>query len=375
VSLRIGIVVGEVSGDRLAADFIRAFKRRYPDVVIEGILGPALLKEGGRSLFPMERLSVMGLFEPLMRLLELIRIQRSVIQHFLSNPPDFFLGVDSPDFNLRIEKKLKAKGIPTIHYVSPSVWAWRQGRIKGIKQSVDLMLTLLPFEAQFYHNHDVPVSFIGHPLADQIPLQIEIDPLKKDKKIITLMPGSRNSEIRYLGETLLLTAKLCFEKEKNLIFLVPLVSKTHQATLEALQKIIAPELPIEWVIDNAREAIKAADVVLVTSGTATLEVMLHKKPMVVVYKMHPLAYQILKRVIKVPYISLPNLLANEPLVPEFIQAEGSPQKLAEALFQWLESPEKIKKLIERFTVLHHQLKQEASEKAVQAVLDKFSWKG
>jgi len=369
VSLRIGLVVGEVSGDRLAADFIRAFKQHYPDVIIEGILGPALLKEGGASLFPMERLSVMGLVEPLMRLPELIRMQHSVIQHFSSNPPDFFLGVDSPDFNLRIEKKLKAKGIPTVHYVSPSVWAWRQGRIKGIKQSVDLMLTLLPFEAQFYRDHQVPVSFVGHPLADQIPLEAEVALLKKDKKIITLMPGSRNSEIKYLGETLILTAKLCFEKEKNLKFLVPLVSKAHQTTLEALQKNIAPALPIEWIIDDAPKAIKAADVVLVTSGTATLEVMLYKKPMVVVYKMHALGYQILKRIIKVPHIALPNLLAGERLVPEFIQAEGSPEKLAEALFQWLESPEKTKKLVERFTELHQVLKQAASKKAVQAVLE------
>jgi lipid-A-disaccharide synthase len=366
VSLRVGVVVGEVSGDRLGSDFIRVLKHRYPDIVVEGILGPALLQLGGRSLFPMERLSVMGLVEPLKRLPELFRIQREVIQYFLRNPPDFFLGIDSPDFNLRLEKKLKAHGIPTVHYVSPSVWAWRQGRIHGIKQSVDLMLTLLPFEAQFYRDHQVPVSFVGHPLADQIPLFKESP--KNHQTIITLMPGSRSSEIHYLGETLLKTAKLCFQKNNNLKFLIPLVSAAHQKKLQHLQMHLAPELPIEWMINETSHAIHVADVVLVTSGTATLEVMLHKKPMVVMYKTHSLTYQVVKRLIKVPYLALPNLLANERLVPEYIQTEATPENLSHALFQFLGSPEKVKQLVERFTQLHETLKQDASEKAVQAVL-------
>ena len=371
MSLRIGIVVGEISGDKLASDFVRVLKSHYPELLVEGILGPALLQTGGRSLFPMERLSVMGLIEPLKRLPELWRIQQAVIKHFLDNPPDFFLGVDSPDFNLRIEKKLKAQGIPTIHYVSPSVWAWRQGRIHGIKQSVDLMLTLFPFEAQFYSDHQIPVSFVGHPLADQIPL-LKAEKAAHNHTVITLMPGSRNNEIRYLGETVLKTAKLCFQRNKNLRFLVPLVSEQHQRNLQQLQMKIAPELPIEWIMNDASGAIHAADVVLVTSGTATLEVMLHKKPMVVLYKMHPLTYQIAKRLIKVPYIALPNLLAQELLVPEYIQQEATPESLSNALFQFLESPEKVKQLVERFTHLHEMLRQNASEKAVEAVLRKFT---
>jgi len=240
--VRVGIVVGEISGDNLAANLIRALRQLYPDLTFEGILGPALLQEGGQSLYPMERLSVMGLIEPLGRLPELFRIRRHLIQHFSDNPPDVFIGVDAPDFNLGLEKKLKEQRIPTVHYVSPSVWAWRQGRVKVIKKAVDLMLTLFPFEAKFFEDHQVPVCFTGHPLADQIPLEVNTIEAKEtlgfdvSKPVITLLPGSRQGEIKYLAAIFIKSAQLCFEKQKNLQFVMPLVSEVHKATLEYLHQ-------------------------------------------------------------------------------------------------------------------------------------------
>lgn len=371
--MKIGIVVGEVSGDNLAVNLIRALRSLYPDLTFEGILGPALLKEGGQSLYPMERLSVMGLIEPLGRLPELFRIRRHLFQHFCDNPPDFFIGVDAPDFNLGLEKKLKAHGIPTVHYVSPSVWAWRQGRIKGIKKSVDLMLTLFPFEAKFFEDHEVPVCFTGHPLADQIPLEVNTIEAKKvlgfdvSKPVIALLPGSRKGEIKYLAEIFIRSAQLCFKKQKNLQFVMPLVSEAHKATLEHLHQTIAPEVPIKMILGDAHLAMSAADAVLVTSGTATLEVMLHKKPMILAYRMHPINFYIAKRVVKLSYIALPNLLAGKVIVPEFIQNDATPEKLSTALLQLLSSDFDRTSLVAKFREIHLRLKKKASEVAARAI--------
>ncbi len=376
--MKIGIVVGEISGDNLAASLIRALRLLYPDLTFEGILGPALLKEGGHSLYPMERLSVMGLIEPLGRLPELFRIRRHLIEHFCDNPPDVFIGVDAPDFNLGLEKKLKARGIPTVHYVSPSVWAWRQGRIKGIKQAVDLMLTLFPFEAKFFEDHQVPVCFTGHPLADQIPLEVNTIEAKKalgfdvSKPVIALLPGSRQGEIKYLAAIFIRSAQLCFEKQKNLQFVMPLVSEAHKVTLEHLHQTIAPEVPIKMILGDAHLAMRAADAVLVTSGTATLEVMLHKKPMILAYRMHPINFYIAKRVVKLSYIALPNLLAGKVIVSEFIQDNATPEKLSSALLQLLSPDFDRASLVEKFKEIHLSLRKNASEvaaKAIQGVLD------
>jgi len=371
------MVVGEVSGDNLAANLIRALRQLYPQLSFEGILGPELLKEGGQSLYPMERLSVMGLIEPLGRLPELFRVRRHLIQHFCNNPPDVFIGVDAPDFNLGLEKKLKAHGIPTVHYVSPSVWAWRQGRIKKIKRAVDLMLTLFPFEAKFFEDHQVPVCFTGHPLADQIPLAVNTIESKEalgfdvSKPVIALLPGSRQGEIKYLAAIFIRSAQLCFEKQKNLQFVMPLVSEAHKATLEHLHQTIAPEVPIKMILRDPHLAMRAADAVLVTSGTATLEVMLHKKPMILAYRMHPINFYIAKCVVKLSYIALPNLLAGKVIVPEFIQDDATPEKLSGALLQLLSPDFDRTSLIAKFNEIHLSLRKNASEVAAKAIQGVF----
>jgi lipid-A-disaccharide synthase len=371
--VRVGIVVGEISGDNLAASLIRALRDIHPDLSFEGILGPALLKEGGKTLYPMERLSVMGLIEPLGRLPELFRIRRDLIKHFSTNPPDVFIGVDAPDFNLGLEKKLKEHGITTVHYVSPSVWAWRQGRIKGIKKSVDLMLALFPFEAKFFEAHEVPVCFTGHPLADQIPLEVNTSEAKQalnfelSKPLMALLPGSRQNEIKYLAEIFIRSAKLCFAKQKNLQFIMPLVSENHKTQVEILHQKIAPAVPIKIILGNSHAAMCAADVVLVASGTATLEVMLHKKPMVLAYRMNPMTYWIAKRLVKVPYIALPNLLADKALVPEFIQDSATPENLSNALLKFLAPDFDRTALVEEFKKIHLSLKKNASAVAAKAI--------
>lgn len=366
-------MVGEVSGDNLGFQLIRALRKFYPDLSFEGVLGPQLLKEGGNALYPMDRLSVMGLIEPLARLPEILKIRRHLIQYFAQNPPDLFIGIDAPDFNLSLEKTLKSFKIPTVHYVSPSVWAWRQGRIKTIQKAVDLMLTLLPFEARFYEEHQVPVCYTGHPIAEEIAFNIDKFEArnklncKSHTPLIALLPGSRNNEIKYLAETFIQTAKLCFEEDPSLEFVTPLVSIEHKERFEALQARIAPNLPNTIIVNDARTAMAAADAVLVTSGTATLEVMLHKKPMVVAYRMHPLTYFIAKRLIKVPYIALPNLLAQECLVPEFIQEKAEPRVMAKSLMSYLKPSFNLKALVNRFDDLHQILKAGGSETAARAI--------
>lgn len=372
--MRIGIVVGEVSGDALGADVIKSLKQYNPDIHIEGILGPQLLEEGGISFYAMDRLSVMGLVEPLKRIPELIYIRQKLKKHFLKHPPDVFIGIDAPDFNLGLERTLHQKGIPTVHYVSPSVWAWRQGRIKSIKQSVDLMLTLFPFEADFYIQNQVPVCFVGHPLADQIPLNIAWPIEDENQTIIALLPGSRTSELKYMAALYCQTARLFYEcfiqknPRQSLRFVVPVTSITHKNYFESMIQQHAPEVPFMVQVGKVRQAIASANVVLVTSGTATLEVMLHKKPMVVAYRMHPITYSIIDRLVKVPYVALPNLLAKEFLVPEYIQQYATPEALSHMLLHYLNSPEECQRLVNRFTELHQQLQQGGSKAAALAIL-------
>lgn len=377
--LKIGLIVGERSGDALAAGLMSSLKKYYPDLIFEGVLGPQTIALGGSALYPMETLSVMGFIEPLKRLPQLFRMRKALVSHFIQNPPDIFIGVDAPEFNLGLEQKLKKAGIKTVHYVSPSVWAWRQNRIKTIKKSVDLMLTLFPFEAHFYENHRVPVQFVGHPFADQIPLTVETEAAKikhgfsKDTPIIGLLPGSRTGELHYLAEPYLLAAQYCFEKNPRLQFVVPLVSEKHSAYFQALHKKLTPHLPVKIMLGKAREVMSLSDVVLVTSGTATLETLLHKKPMVVAYRTHPITYYIAKKLVKVPYIALPNLLANERLVPEFIQDDVQPELLGKALLEQLSSKENNSYLLKRFTEIHTMLKQNASEEAAKAIINTMKY--
>ncbi|WP_193164569.1 lipid-A-disaccharide synthase [Microbulbifer hainanensis] len=370
--LRIGIVAGEASGDILGAGLITALQQQFPDVQVEGIAGPRMQKLGASSLFPMERLSVMGLVEPLKRLPELLKIRRTLRQHFIDNPPDVFVGIDSPDFNLGLEQSLKSAGIPTVHYVSPSVWAWRRGRIKKIARAVDRMLTLLPFEAEFYREHRVPVTFVGHPLADEIPLHVDTAGARKalgfavDDQVIALLPGSRGGEVRLLGPLFLQAARWCHQRRPELKFVIPAANELRLAELQA-QLEQFPDLPVTLLDGNSHGALSAADNVLIASGTATLETMLLKKPMVVAYKMAKLSYAIFSRMLHTPWVSLPNLLAQRELVPEILQDDATPENLGAALLQFYDDPLLYDQLQREFDDLHQQLRRDASTRAADAV--------
>ncbi|WP_323844808.1 lipid-A-disaccharide synthase [Microbulbifer magnicolonia] len=370
--LRIGIVAGEASGDILGAGLIGALQKRYPQLQVEGIAGPRMLALGAQSLFPMERLSVMGLVEPLKRLPELLKIRRTLRQHFIDNPPDLFIGIDSPDFNLSLEESLRSAGIPTMHYVSPSVWAWRRGRIKKIACAVDHMLTLLPFEASFYREHNVPVTFVGHPLADEIPLQVDMAGARRElgfaqgDKVIALLPGSRGGEVRLLGPLFLQTARWCYQRRPELKFVLPAANDLRLAELKVhLQGFT--DLPVTLLDGDSHKALAAADSVLIASGTATLETMLLKKPMVVAYKMARLSYAIFSRMLHTPWVSLPNLLAQRELVPEILQDDATPENLGAALLQFFDDPLLSDQLQREFDEMHQQLRRNASERAADAV--------
>ncbi len=372
------MVAGEISGDILGAGLIKELKKRYPNARFEGIGGPLMIKEGFKSHVPMERLSVMGLVEVLGRLFELIGIRRRIKKYFLDNPPDVFIGIDAPDFTLGLEESLRKSGIKTAHYVSPSVWAWRQKRVFKIARAVDLMLTLFPFEARFYKDHNVPVAFVGHPLADMIPLEpsqgkarerlgLMLTPLGASQNIVALLPGSRSGEIHYLGEIFIEAAKLVLAQNADAKFLLPYVNSERKEQIEDIIQRLGPDLPITLIQGQSRDVMAASNVILLASGTATLEAMLLKRPMVVAYRMSAITFFIMKRLMKAPYISLPNLLANKALVPELIQAQASPNNLAKSLLQRLKKDENSEALNAQYIKIHESLKQDASDKAATAV--------
>lgn len=370
--VRIGVVVGEASGDILGAGLMLALRRRYPNAVFEGIGGERMLAAGFNSFFPQDRLAVMGLVEPLKRLPELLSIRKHLIGYFSDNPPDVFVGIDSPDFNLTIEEKLRAQGIKTVHYVSPSVWAWRQKRIVKIARSVDLMLTLLPFEASFYEQHKVPVCFVGHPLADEIPLQPDQQGaraqlnINQDAKVMALMPGSRGGEVKLLGPIFWQTASWCLKQEPCLQFIVPAANPSRREQIEE-QLSGYQELPVMVVDGQSHTVMAASDCVLMASGTTTLEAMLLKRPMVVAYKFAWLSYVILKRLVKSPFFSLPNLLAEKMLVPEVLQDDVTPETLGKAAMAYLSDSGRTEKLKQQFTEIHENIRCDASERAAAAV--------
>ncbi len=369
------MVAGEASGDLLGEGLIMGLRELQPTIEIEGICGPAMSAAGCRTLYNSERLAVMGFIEPLLNLPELLKIRRNVREHFLQNRPDVFVGIDSPDFNLSLELDLHKAGIPVVHYVSPSVWAWRKYRVHKIKKAVDRVLTVFPFEKKFYDQHEVPATFIGHPLADKIPLEIDKaaarSALNLDPKgiYIALLPGSRKGEIQHMGETFIKTAQLCLAAKKEIRFISAVANTQREQELKALVQKIAPGLPVQFFLQQSAKVLAAADVVLVASGTATLETMLYKRPMVIVYQTGFFTYQIAKWLVDVPFIGLPNLLANRCLVPEFIQDQAQPEKLRDALLDWLAYPGKQKVLQDRFTEIHKELRRNANQEAVRAVLN------
>jgi len=373
--MRIAIVVGETSGDMLGIGLMKALKKRYPDASFEGIGGPLMEAEGFKSFVPMERLAVMGLVEILGRLFELLKVRKDLVKHWLKNPPDVFIGIDAPEFNTQLEYKLKKSGIKTVHYVSPSVWAWRPKRIHKIKKSVDLMLTLFPFEAKFYQEHDVPVSFVGHNLADSIPFENYTDDArqifdyKKNEKVVCLMPGSRGSEVEKLCPVFIQAAELVFEHNPDVRFILPAANKIRMQQIEQLIDELKPNVKIDVVDGNSKTCMQAADVILLASGTATLEGMLLKKPMIVSYIVSPITYKIMRRLLQQEFISLPNLLAGREVVPEILQEQATAENLALALNERLEDERLIHQLQETFLFIHKQLKRDANEQAASAVYD------
>jgi lipid-A-disaccharide synthase len=363
--MRIGIVAGEASGDLLGAGLIAAIRERVPEALFEGIGGPQMVAQGCLSLVPADRLAVMGLFEVLAHLPELLRIRSRLLRSFLSHPPDVFVGIDSPDFTLPLEHALKRQGVRTVHYVSPSVWAWRRGRVRKIAQAVDMMLTLLPFEADFYREHRVPVRFVGHPLADRIPPVTDsaasraILGVPEGSTVVAMLPGSRINEVRYLAPPFLETAAWLHRRRPDLHFVVPLVSPRTVEAFERVWRRLGSGLPISVVQDASMHAMIAAEVVLTASGTATLEAMLLGRPMVVAYRMSPQTYLLAKRLVKVPHIALPNLLAGGTLVPELIQHAVTAETLGAAVLHWLQAPQARRQLVQAFSHLRASLQKGA----------------
>lgn len=370
--LRIGLIAGEASGDILGEGLIKALKVHYPDAIFEGIAGPKMIKQGCKALHPLEALSVMGFVEVLGKLRSILSIRKSITQHFSTNPPDIFIGIDAPDFNLTVELKLKALGIKTIHYVSPSVWAWKQWRIHKIAKATNLVLAFLPFEKAFYDRFDVPCQFIGHTLADQLPLIREKDKarlalkLAPKEKLLAILPGSRKAEVAMLGPLFLESAKIIYQNHPEYRFIVPMVNDRRKQQFIAQIDAIAPELPITLFDGHSSEVLQSADLVLLASGTAALEAMLAKAPMVVAYKVSALTYVIAKSLSSVKYTSLPNLIADKEVVKELSQYDCTVDNMVKELERLI--GEGGGEMIETFTQLHKLIKCGADKQAALAVV-------
>ena len=381
-TVRIGVVAGEVSGDLLGARLIQALRRRLPAVEFEGIGGPEMTALGCNSLFPMERLSVLGLTEVLGRYRELRAIRARLRRHFLDNPPDLFIGIDSPGFNLGLEHALRRAGIRTLHYVSPQVWAWRSYRVRKIRKAVDRMLTLFPFEEQFYQSRGVPVEFVGHPLADEIPEQVDMRlvraqlKLPPDRIIVALLPGSRVSELRALADVFVKTALWLHGRHPDMQFIAPFVNRsTRQIFEDAIKHNSAWDLPLTRLHGHSRDALGAADVALVASGTATLEALLVKRLMVVTYRVSWPSYMLIKLFSHVRRYSMPNNLAGRALVPELLQRDAVPEKLGCEIEDLLTHPDRRCETLQAFGKIHEQLRRGASERAADAVLQELGRSG
>lgn len=375
----IAVVAGEFSGDILGAGLIRTLKVHYPQARFIGIAGKQMSAEGCESLVDMEEIAVMGLAEIVRHLPRLLKIRTQVVHALLAEKPDIFIGIDAPEFNLYVEGKLKAQGIKTVHYVSPSVWAWRQKRIHKIERSTHLVLAFLPFEKAFYDRFNVPCRFVGHTMADSIPLKpnraeaCKLLNIDENQRYLAVLVGSRHAEVEFLAEPFLNTALILREKYPDLKFLVPLINEKRRQQFAQIKARIAPDLDMILLDGQARQAMIVAEATLLASGTAALECMLCKSPMVVGYRMKPLTYWLAKYLVKSKYISLPNLLADEMLVPEMIQDECTAEKLAEKLIPYLEAHESAVQnrqvLIQRFTDLHKMIQCDADQQAARAVID------
>ena len=381
--LKIGIVVGEVSGDTLGVKLMRSFREQGIDAEFEGIGGPQMIAEGFNSYYPMETLSVMGIVEVLKDLKKLFAVRDGLINQWTQHPVDMFIGIDAPDFNLRLSKSIKEKNLPikTVQYVSPSVWAWRQGRVHGIKQSIDLVLCLFPFEKVFYEQYKVPAAFVGHPLAKQLPLENPIQIAKQqlgideNQKHIALLPGSRKGEVERLLPMLLGAANILHTKHPDIQFLIPAINDARKQQIEQGVEQLAPQLKAKiHILENTdseskigRMVMNASDVIALASGTATLEAMLMHRPMVTFYKLHWLTYLIAKFLVKIPYYSLPNIIAGKKVIEELIQADATPENLA-AEIEKLMNVETAQIQVMQHLTMHKQLISGNTEDPVQPIL-------
>ena len=374
--VRIAMVAGEASGDLLASHLIAALKTRLPTARFYGIGGPKMDGQGFESWFPLEKLAVRGYAEVFRHYREISGIRNTLKKRLLAEPPDIFIGVDAPDFNLGLERALKQHGIPAVHYVSPSIWAWRGRRIHKIGAAVSHILALFPFEPALYEKEGIPVTYVGHPLADVLPLEdgrenartlLELSP---QRPVFALLPGSRQSELQFMADTFIGTAMEINRRIPDALFLVPLATReTRLQFEEALYRCNARELPVRMLFGHAHEAMMAADVVLVASGTATLEAALLKRPMVIAYKMAPMTHRIMRRMGYLPYIGLPNILAGRFVVPEFVQEEATPENLAQAMLNLHADKNTCRKIGQVFHGIHLELRQNTAEKAAAKILE------
>ncbi|MFU9135927.1 lipid-A-disaccharide synthase [Erwinia tasmaniensis] len=373
--LTIALVAGETSGDILGAGLIRALKQTHPDTRFVGVAGPLMQAEGCEAWYEMEELSVMGIVEVVERLPRLLKIRRDLTRRFSELKPDVFVGIDAPDFNITLEGRLKERGIRTIHYVSPSVWAWRQKRVFKIGRSTDMVLAFLPFEKAFYDRFNVPCRFIGHTMADAMPLQPDKLAARRalgiaeGARCLALLPGSRSAEVEMLSADFLRTAEILRKKWPDLEIVVPLVNPRRREQFEKIKAGVAPDLPMHLLDGQGRQAMIASDAALLASGTAALECMLAKCPMVVGYRMKPFTFWLAKRLVKTDYVSLPNLLAGRELVKELLQEECQPERLAAALTPLLAEGETRQQLLATFAGLHQKIRWNADEQAASAVLE------
>ena len=374
--MKIGLVAGEASGDLLAAGMMRAIRERYPDATFEGVAGPEMVAAGCEQWEPAQSLAVMGLVEPLVHIPRLLRLRRMLRKRWQDSPPDVFVGIDAPDFNLGLEKKLRKAGIRTAHYVSPSVWAWRPGRIKTIRKAADRVLCLLPFEKVLYEEHGIDAVFVGHPKADKTPSVVEAYPARQKLgieagEVVAVLPGSRASEVSRLGDVFAATAKLLAEERPDITFVTPLASPSLRPLFESQLKEVGIADRFHLMDGDSETAMTAADVVLLASGTAVLEAALLGKPAVAAYRLARLTTALLRafRLVKLKQFTLPNLLTDTPLVPEFLQEDAEPRAIAATVSEFLNDPERRRFVSSEFAKLRAELALDADQRAAEAVID------
>lgn len=372
--MKIGLVAGEASGDVLGAGLIRAIRERIPDAEFEGVAGPAMVAAGCEQWEPADSLAVMGLVEPLAHIPRLLRLRRELARRWRESPPDVFVGIDAPDFNLGLEKKLRKAGIKTTHYVSPSIWAWRPGRVKKVKKAADRVLCILPFEPALYEAHGVDAVFVGHPKAHEAPEVVDVEAARLELgfgtgEVVAVMPGSRSGEVSRIGGIVAAAAKAILAARPGIRFVTPIAAPKLRPLIEQQLRDAGVDAQFTLLDGDANLAMSAADVVLQASGTAVLEAALLRKPTVATYRVSPVTYWIARRLVKLKHFTLPNLLTEQPLVPEFMQHEALPGPIAAEVIALLDDPERRRSIAERFDRLRAELALDADQHAADSVIE------